>query len=236
MDIGKDIIGIVGGMGSYATVNIFERILNAFPGEKEWDRPRIIIDNNCTLPSRSRALLYNEKRDLVVNGLSNSVKHLMAFGANIIILGSNTAHLFLNDILNLVPESEPCIVNIVEECAKDAGGYGIKSAMLLGTDATVDLGMYRTVFGKYGVEIQTPSAEEQTIVVEFIEAVKRNAVTEQDVLNFAKFLNGFKDGVIVLGCTELPVLYEMCIKRKLTVKKRIFDPIDSVIKFLKEEK
>ena len=33
-------IGIVGGMGSYATLDFFRRILDAFPAEKEWDRPR----------------------------------------------------------------------------------------------------------------------------------------------------------------------------------------------------
>ena len=38
-------IGIVGGMGSYATLDFFRRILDAFPAEKEWDRPRIVIDN-----------------------------------------------------------------------------------------------------------------------------------------------------------------------------------------------
>ena len=56
-------IGILGGMGSYATVDLFRRLVDAFPAEKEWDRPRIIIDNNCTMPSRVRAILYNEKRN-----------------------------------------------------------------------------------------------------------------------------------------------------------------------------
>ena len=46
-------IGILGGMGSYATCAIFQRLLDAFPAEKEWDRPRILIDNNCAMPSRT---------------------------------------------------------------------------------------------------------------------------------------------------------------------------------------
>ena len=48
----RDVIGILGGMGSYATLHFFEAILNAFPAEKEWDRPRVLIDNRCTMPSR----------------------------------------------------------------------------------------------------------------------------------------------------------------------------------------
>lgn len=54
-------IGIVGGMGSYATLDFFRRLLNAFPAEREWDRPRIVIDNRCTMPSRVHAILYNEQ-------------------------------------------------------------------------------------------------------------------------------------------------------------------------------
>lgn len=235
MDIQKDVIGIVGGMGSYATVNIFERILNAFEAKKEWDRPRIIIDNNCTLPSRSRALLYNEQRDTVINGLADSVKHLIEFGANIIILGSNTAYLFLPEILRIVPESEQYIVNIVEKCAQSAKAQSVSDVMLLGTDATVDLGMYKTIFGEHGITIATPSGKNQERVVEFIEAVKQNVISETDIAEFAGFLNAVPNGDIVLGCTELPVLYEHCLKRNLSIGKRVFDPIDSVIKFLREE-
>ena len=63
------VVGIVGGMGSYATVDFFKRLVDAFPVEKEWDRPRIIIDNKCTMPSRVRALLYGEKREELEAGV-----------------------------------------------------------------------------------------------------------------------------------------------------------------------
>lgn len=235
MDIQNDVIGIVGGMGAYATVNIFERILDAFEAKKEWERPRIIIDSYNTLPSRSRALLYGEQKNVVINGLANSVKNLMYSGANIIILGSNTAYLFIDDIIRIVPESKSCIINIVEKCAQDVSSHSVKNVLLLGTDATVDLGMYQTIFKKYNVEIQTPAASEQKEVVEFIEVVKQNVITEVDVVSFSEFLNGFDSENIVLGCTELPVLYKRCMAQKLSVGKKIFDPIDSVIKFLREE-
>ena len=55
------VIGILGGMGTYATIYLFQEYVELFPAEKEWERPRIIIDNNCTMPSRVRAVLYNEK-------------------------------------------------------------------------------------------------------------------------------------------------------------------------------
>ena len=60
------IIGILGGMGTYATIHLFEQYAELFKAEKEWDRPRIIIDNNCTMPSRVRAVLYDENTDLLI--------------------------------------------------------------------------------------------------------------------------------------------------------------------------
>lgn len=233
MAIGKDVIGIVGGMGSYATLNIFERLLNAFDGKTEYDRPRIIIDNYCTLPSRSRALLYNEHRDIVVSGLADSVKKLMDFGANLILLGSNTAHLFLDAILERVPESRPYIVNIVEKCAEYVASASVKDVLLLGTDATVDLGMYKRIFSGHGTEITSPTADKQKEVVELIEAVKQNNISDKTVDDFARLLLDANAENIVLGCTELPVLYEKCLRRNWEIDKKIFDPIDSVIKYLK---
>lgn len=88
-------IGIVGGMGSYATLKYFERILEAFPAERDWERPRVIIDNYCTLPSRVRAVLYNERVEELEQDLTDSVRGLLNAGADRIILACNTSHVFL---------------------------------------------------------------------------------------------------------------------------------------------
>lgn len=38
------VIGVLGGMGTYATINLFRQYAEVFPAEKEWERPRIVID------------------------------------------------------------------------------------------------------------------------------------------------------------------------------------------------
>ena len=60
-------IGVLGGMGTYATIHLFQQYAEIFEAEKEWDRPRMIIDNRCTMPSRVRAFLYNENVDKLVD-------------------------------------------------------------------------------------------------------------------------------------------------------------------------
>ena len=91
-------VGIIGGMGSFATCDFFYRLVSSFPAEKEWDRPRILIDNRCTMPSRVRAILYNENYDLVLSNLVDSTEHLLDSGADILVLACNTSHVFLSDI------------------------------------------------------------------------------------------------------------------------------------------
>lgn len=108
------VIGIIGGMGSYATIDFFRRLVDAFPAEKEWERPRIIVDNYCTMPSRVRAILYNERTDELIQDLSSSVRAMINLGAKRIILACNTSHVFLNDVIERVPESEEKILNIID--------------------------------------------------------------------------------------------------------------------------
>lgn len=228
MNIKKDIIGIVGGMGSYATLNIFKRILDAFEAKKEWDRPRIIIDNNCTLPSRSRALLYHEKFEEVADGLANSVKHLIDAGANIIILGSNTGHLFLDEIYKRVPESKKYIINFIELLGRDVADSRIDQILLLGTEATVDFNIYKHFLKD--INVVTPPQEKVKEIDYFIEIVKQNVIKDSDYDKFKKLLLSFENEHIVLGCTELPIMYE---KIKEEVDKNIFDPINSFIKYIK---
>ena len=116
--INKDLtIGVLGGMGTYATINLFRQYAAVFPAEKEWERPRIIIDNRCTMPSRVRAYLYNENYEKLVNEMTESISNLIqAGGDNIrIILACNTSHLFLPKIYETIPNAKKHIINTTKK-------------------------------------------------------------------------------------------------------------------------
>ncbi len=113
------VIGIVGGMGSFATLDFFRRILYAFPAVKEWERPRVLIDNYCTMPSRVRAILYNERKQELICDLCESVKNLLRSGANKIIFACNTSHVFIPEVTARVPECANKIIHIIDSCAAE---------------------------------------------------------------------------------------------------------------------
>ena len=64
----------------------------------------------------------------------------------------------------------------------------------------------------------------------YIEKVKQNKITNDDVINFKELLLKFNEKNIILGCTELPVIYELIDSE---IDKNIFDPINSFINYLK---
>lgn len=223
------VIGIVGGMGSYATVDFFRRLVDAFPAEKEWERPRIIIDNYCTMPSRVRALLYDERRDELVAQLSSAVAGMMAAGVNKIVFACNTSHAFVPEVVERVPECEECIVNIIEECAGAVEAAGETEVGLVATEGTIDSGIYHGVFEKRGIRVNAPGEEEFGRLRSFIEAVKQSKIDDEVCEEFVRFVDDFSSRAVILGCTEIPILYSECVKRGLSSNKRIIDPLQAAI-------
>lgn len=227
------VIGIVGGMGSYATLSFFERILDKFPAKKEWERPRVIIDNRCTMPSRVRAVLYNEKREEVIESIQESIEYLVKMGGENtnIILACNTSHIFLYDILKRAPQLKKYIINIIEECAKRIRSQDIAEIFVIATEGTIESRIYHTIFEKYGIEVQAPRETEYSGMRHYIELVKQNTLDDQDVLAFEKYLIDFKQKNIVLGCTEFSALYRH-VKHSLD-NLNVIDPLDIALEILR---
>lgn len=198
-------IGVLGGMGTYATIHLFRQYAEVFPAEKEWERPRIIIDNRCTMPSRVRAALYGEDRDQLICEMSDSVSNLIRSGCDRILLACNTAHLFLEDIFQRVPEAEGRILNIIKTCADGLCEDEVREALLLASEGTIESGIYQKVCGARGIRCKAPQREEYNLLRDCIEAVKRNHYTDDVRAVFLELSH--RESVCILGCTELPVLY-----------------------------
>ena len=130
-------IGVLGGMGTYATINMFKQYADVFKAEKEWERPRIIIDNRCTMPSRVRAFLYKENVDELISEMFESMQYLMDAGATRIILACNTSHLFLPQIYDKIPQLKDRVVNIIDNCVDEIKKQSVKSVYLLGSEGII---------------------------------------------------------------------------------------------------
>ncbi len=225
------VIGVLGGMGTYATIHLFQQYAQVFEAEKEWDRPRMIIDNRCTMPSRVRALLYNENVEQLADQMGESMQMLKDAGCSRILLACNTSHLFLPMIYEKVPGLEPLVVHIIKACVDQIKKDGVKEVYLLGTEGTIDSGIYQKALEAEGVICSVPEQKEYVKLRDCIEAVKQNKYTEDVRETFLDLTNRCE--TLILGCTELPILYEKY-KDGVTCRK-VYDPLLLGVKILKEE-
>ena len=223
-------IGILGGMGTYATIHLFKQYAEVFPAEKEWERPRIIIDNRCTMPSRVRAFLYNENVDKLVDEMADSMQHLVDAGCNKIILACNTSHLFLPQIYDKVPELENRVVHIIYTCVNKIKDDGIKEVYLLGSEGTIESKIYQNALKEENIKCIIPERQEYGLLRKCIEAVKQNKYSDEIRDIFLELVS--RSDACILGCTELPILYEMYGK---DIDKKIYDPLLLGVQKLKEE-
>lgn len=225
------VIGVLGGMGTYATINLFKQYAEVFPAEKEWDRPRIIIDNRCTMPSRVRAFLYNENVEQLVDEMSDSMNNLVNSGCNKIILACNTSHLFLPRIYTKVPSLKNKVIHIINSCIEKIKKDGIKNVYLLASEGTIDSKIFQDALKNIGVECLTPKKNEYSKLRECIEAVKQNKYTSEVKNTFLDLVNRYDN--CILGCTELPIIYEKYQEEVKTTN--IYDPLLIGLQKLKEE-
>lgn len=228
---GNYVIGVLGGMGTYATINLFSQYATVFPAEKEWERPRILIDNRCTMPSRVRAFLYNENVDCLIEQMSESMINLYNSGCNRILLACNTSHLFLPQIYKKEPKLKEYVVNIIETCARKIKEDGIKTVYLLGSEGTIDSGVYQSLLKDVDVSCIVPNPDEYYKLRQCIEAVKQNKYSTKIKNIFCKLINRYD--YCILGCTELPILYEKY--QRAVHCKKVYDPVLLTLMRMKEE-
>lgn len=216
----EKIIGILGGMGSLATVELFRRIVEKTPAKRDQDHPRIIIYNNPKIPDRTAFILGNgeDPRPKLIEG----ARKLESWGADFIIMPCNTAHFFAETIQKAV--SIP-LVNMIEETAKKIEEMGLRKVGLLATDGTVKGLIYHRALLSRGVQIAVPNKNDQKRVMEAIyEGVKAGNLElgRKLLLEVARKLERRVDGIIA-GCTEVSVALK---PDDLSVS--LIDPLDVI--------
>jgi aspartate racemase len=202
----EKIIGILGGMGPEATIDLFYKIIKSTPAEKDQDHLRIIIDNNPKIPDRTAAILGKGKDPLPA--LQEAARNLEKAGADFIIISCNTAHYFLP----LIQESVKIpILNMIEEAAKETQQRipQIKKVGLLASIGIYKTEIYHQHFKKFNIEVTSPEEKDKEEVMNTIYAVKAGNLSEgikKSILKIAQELINKGAEVIIAGCTEIPLI------------------------------
>ena len=229
-------IGIIGGFGAFATLDFFGRLLVRFRSDCERNYPRIVMDNNFRMPSRTKSLLDGSGRDDIVQAMARSMRLMLREDVEKIIMVCGAAHCFLDDVFDLVPEAEARLLHIVDALGADLQSEQIHDAVVLAAEGTLSQNLYGLRLKKFDVNCISPSEQQYPILRSWIESVKQNNFDEQTLLRFIRFLSGFPTSNVILGCTELPVLVSAARQYPVLLEQIeqycFWDPLESVLNSL----
>ena len=202
----EKIIGILGGMGPEATIDLFYKIIKSTPAGKDQEHLRIIIDNNPKIPDRTAAILGKGEDPLPA--LQETARNLEKAGADFIIIPCNTAHYFLPSIQESVKIP---ILNMIEETAKETQQIipQIKKVGLLASIGTYKTEIYHKHFKKFNIEVISPEEKDKEGVMKIIYAVKAGNLSNDvkgNIFKIAQKLINKGAEAIIAGCTEIPLI------------------------------
>ena len=218
-------LGIFGGMGPAASAEFVTRLVAQTPATCDQEHIPFVLWNNPQVPDRSTSLRNEDDRPLPF--LLQGVQVLKAVGCDLVVIPCNTAHFWYDDMIKLkVP-----IVHIVDSVADALRDAGVENGTIgvMGTQATVELGLYQNKLNKGGWDCIVPSKEEMdTLVQPAIDMIKGGKITESQPIIMKVVHNLIERGAraVVLGCTELPLAITIPNENGIP----IINSIDSLVK------
>lgn len=199
-------IGIIGGLSVESTLEyykIISRSYNKIVGGSS--SPNLVIDS-LDLQKLTDWFAADEW-DKVLEELYLSATNLIAAKAEVIIMATNTPHIVFNELEAKV--SKP-MISIMDVVAKEIKKHNLKKVGLIGSKFTMQGDYYQKAFEKYGLEIITPTPEDQKIISRIIYKELTfhilNDTSREKYLEVIYRLHEKGAEGVILGCTEIPLL------------------------------
>ena len=200
-------VGIIGGMGPEATVELMRRVIELTPANDDSDHIRMLVDNNPKVPSRMKALIDGTGKSpapvliAMAQGLEKS-------GADFLVMPCNTAHHYYTEIAQSV--SIP-FINMLELTVKKVSHnfLTLEKISLLATSPVQDLKLYENFFAKIGIQVIYPIASDQENLMLIIKSVKNKSLDEKDIMSFKGIVKSMNADHLLIACTELSLLSKM---------------------------
>lgn len=212
-------IGIVGGMGPLAGLDVFKKIIEETPGNRDQDHPSVLLFSlPSRVPDRTEFLLGREKINPAY-AISEILLKLEAAGATVAGIPCNTAH--APEILGVVldelktRDSQLHLVHLIKETTSFLKeNFSEKKIGILSTTGTRRTGLYKNSLEQAGLKVIEPDESWQerihAAVYNDVYGIKASCcpVSEKAVSELRSAIAELKRmgaEVILLGCTEIPL-------------------------------
>jgi aspartate racemase len=197
------IVGIIGGMGPEATVDLMRRVVAKTPAEDDQDHVHLIVESNPKIPSRIAHLIEGTGADPTPE-LIRIAANLQRAGADALAIPCNTAHAYAHSIRRAVSIPLLDMVDLtVDQIAQSrrAARVGI-----LASSAVHTTELYAKAFAAHGIDTVLPARQDE--VMALIKAVKRGdtGAEVQARLGRAALEMKSQADVLLIACSELSVI------------------------------
>ncbi|WP_298580019.1 aspartate/glutamate racemase family protein [uncultured Olegusella sp.] len=206
------ILGILGGVGPLATACFMEMIINKTHAQCDQDNIPMIIYNDPQIPDRTAYILGKSDTNPVPEMIKMARK-LEKSGVDYIAIPCNTAHYFYEEIQRATALP---VLNIMQLTAQDIAHHSVNNKVgLMATEGTAKSKVFQNFFNSAHLETILPNDQEQAIITFLIyDCVKSGKPANiQAFLDVAHALHERGCGTVVVGCTELSVIYQQLEQR-----------------------
>lgn len=198
-------VGVLGGMGAEATLELMKRILDATEVEDDQDHVPLFVDLNPQVPSRIRFIVEKEGADPGPI-LIEMAKRLETAGAHALALPCNTAHLF-------APQIEAAVniplLNMPKRACEQAAAQMDEGDVvgILASPATNSTGLFSDMLKRSGLVSRYPEQEDE--ILASIRRIKRSGPSEADIALLsreARDLVRRGASCVIIGCSEFSLV------------------------------
>lgn len=200
------IIGVLGGMGPHASNRFMELLYGCKKFSEDKLYPRVILDSNTKIPSRTRSIIYNEESP--IKGMISTANKLQAYGVNAIALPCNTAHIWIDELQKNIKIPIFNMIDIVSEKVKQIYIKKKVNIFIFGTTLTTKKKLYIKNLSKFkNINLIKINKKTQKKIDKLIYLIKKNNFKKKYEFDFKNVLKSIKfkneNNLIILGCTEL---------------------------------
>jgi aspartate racemase len=148
-----------------------------------------------------------DRWDLVAQGLRGAAQKLVAAGADLIVIATNTMHLVVDEVQAGV---EVPVLSLLDAVAEAVVVRGLRTVGLLGTRYTMEKPFYAESLARQGITVLVPDAGDRSYVNRVIyEELTAGQIRDESRAGFVAVIERLAErGAegVVLGCTEIPLL------------------------------
>jgi aspartate racemase len=205
----EKVIGVLGGMGPEATLDLFAKIIAHTPAARDQDHLRVVIDSNPKVPDRTAAILRGGESP--VPAMRAGIDALKRAGADFVVIPCVSAHFFVDELQR---DAGLQILSMFDVVAEHIHTHhpNIRKVGMLATTGTLQGGRFRERLQVSGIESLTPAGPDQERVMLAIYEVKGapggrgRAAIAAEIRDIARRLIQRGAQGVVAGCTEIPLV------------------------------